>query len=305
MAVEASQRSAVDVFLGLFFTSGPEEFVIPFFHRGLPVEYELARSIRVVSQAQRKKLGIVTTDAKLFGGFDFNSMNNNPDWSIVEELRKQYDVEQVSPEGPYPTDLNALLAVMPSTLAQPEMDKLEEAIQRGTPTLIFDDTAADVQPEPFAQAAQGRGPQTRSSPAASRPPQPKGDFNKLLASIGLSWRPEEIVWSGHNPHPAFADAPPEIVFVCRSPNNTAPFNPDAAVSSGLQEVVMLYPGLLKGDRDVKDAKLTRTPLLKTGTGAGETAWDSLVDPQLPGHDAAQSQRAAHPEAPIRSPWPCR
>jgi ABC-2 type transport system permease protein len=275
MAVEASQRSAVDVFLGLVFTSGPEEFVIPFFHRGLPVEYELARSIRVVSQAQRKKLGIVTTDAKLFGGFDFNSMNNNPDWSIVEELRKQYDVEQVSPEGPYPTDLNALLAVMPSTLAQPEMDKLEEAIQRGTPTLIFDDPLPMFSPSlsPKLPKDADRNPfQSRGQP----PPQPKGDFNKLLASIGLSWRPEEIVWSGHNPHPAFADAPPEIVFVCRSPNNTAPFNPDAAVTSGLQEVVMLYPGLLKGDREVKDAKLTRTPLLKTGTGAGETPWDSLL-----------------------------
>ena len=62
--IEASQRSTKDIFLGLVFTSGPDEFVIPFFDRGLPVEYELARSIRVVTQLERKKLGIIATDAK-------------------------------------------------------------------------------------------------------------------------------------------------------------------------------------------------------------------------------------------------
>ena len=53
-----------DLMLGLTFTCGLEEIVIPFFDRGLPVEYELTRSIRVVSSAQRRKVGIVDTDLK-------------------------------------------------------------------------------------------------------------------------------------------------------------------------------------------------------------------------------------------------
>jgi ABC-2 type transport system permease protein len=275
MAVAASQRSAVDVFLGLVFTSGPEEFVIPFFHRGLPVEYELARSVRVVSQTQRKKLGVLATDAKLFGGFDFDNMTNAPDWSIVEELRKQYNVEQVTPEGPYPTDLDALLAVMPSTLTQPEMDKLKEAILAGTPTLIFDDPLPMFNPQlsPIMPKDAERNPfMSRGRP----PSQPKGDFSGLLASIGLSWRSQNVVWSGYNPHPAFADAPPEIVFVCPGPGDSKPFNPDSVISSELQEMVMLYPGAVKGDREVQGATLTKTPLLKTGSAAGDTPWDGLV-----------------------------
>ena len=275
MAVEAGQRSAVDVFLGLVFTSGPEEFVIPFFHRGLPVEYELARSIRVVSQADRKKLGIVTTDAKLFGGFDFNTMANPPDWSIVAELRKQYDVEQVAPAGPYPGDLDALLAVIPSSMTQPELDELEEAIVSGTPTLIFDDPLPTFNPQlaPSLPKDAARNPfMSRGQP----PSQPKGNFTGLLAKIGLGWQGTGVVWSGHNPHPAFADAPPEIVFVCPSPDNARPFNPDSVVSSGLQEVVMLYPGFIRGDREVAGATLARTPLLKTGSVSGDTGWDRLV-----------------------------
>src|SRR5262249_49613803 len=55
---EESARVFNEIFLGLVFTCGSEEFVIPFFDRGLPVEYELMRSIRVVSRAKRKKVGI-------------------------------------------------------------------------------------------------------------------------------------------------------------------------------------------------------------------------------------------------------
>src|SRR5262249_23322737 len=53
---EESAAGINEIFLGLVFTCGSEEFVIPFFDRGLPAEYELVRSIRVVSRARRKKV---------------------------------------------------------------------------------------------------------------------------------------------------------------------------------------------------------------------------------------------------------
>ncbi|MEO6808673.1 MAG: Gldg family protein, partial [Isosphaeraceae bacterium] len=83
LSTDEARQSAEEIFLGVAFTSGPEEVVVPFFDRGLPVEYELTRSIRVVSRGQRKKVGIIDTDAKLLGGFDAQSMSQNNEWQIV------------------------------------------------------------------------------------------------------------------------------------------------------------------------------------------------------------------------------
>jgi ABC-2 type transport system permease protein len=81
------RQASQEIFLGVAFTSGPEQFVIPFLERSLPVEYELVRSLRVVSGAKRKKVGVLQTDARLLGGFDFRSMGQDPDWEVVTELK--------------------------------------------------------------------------------------------------------------------------------------------------------------------------------------------------------------------------
>ena len=60
-----------DVILGAAFSCGLEKVVVPFFDYGIPVEYELTRSIGTVAVGDRKKVGIVRTDAQVFGGFSF------------------------------------------------------------------------------------------------------------------------------------------------------------------------------------------------------------------------------------------
>lgn len=269
-----SQRSTMTVFLGLVFTSGPDEFVIPFFDVGLPVEYELARSIRVVTRAEQKSIGIVTTDASIFGGFDFQTMSGRPDWSIITELRKQYDVQQVSPDGPYPDDIDALLAVMPSTLSQPQMDKLEQAILSGTPTLLLDDPLPMFNP----QISPRLGKDAARNPFTSRnqpPSEPKGSFDSLLASFGLLWSRETIIWTANNPHPSIADAAPEIVFLTESASTPQPFNPDSPITSGLQEVVLLYSGSVRRSPTAPES-VNMLPLLRTGTDSGNVAWTQVL-----------------------------
>ena len=65
--------------MGAAFTCGLEKVIVPFFDQGIPVEYELVRSITTVAQSKRKRLGVVNTDAQLFGGFDFQRMSQTPE----------------------------------------------------------------------------------------------------------------------------------------------------------------------------------------------------------------------------------
>ena len=160
-SLDQGKQMSDEVFLGVAFTSGTEEVVIPFFDRGLPVEYELTRSIRVVSRSGRKKVGILTTDAKLTGGIDMRTFSQTPEWSIVTELKKQYDVSSVSPDAPIASDLDVLLVAQPSSLTQRQIDTLTDYVRKGGATLLF------LDPFPFDNPVDSR-PRCPSSRRAGR-----------------------------------------------------------------------------------------------------------------------------------------
>src|SRR4029434_1398369 len=101
-SIQAQTHGAMkteEFIMGVAFTCGLEKVVLPSFKLGMPVEYELVRSIATVSGEQRKKLGVVKTDAEMMGGFSFAGMQPRqiPKQLILEELEKQYKVEEVDP----------------------------------------------------------------------------------------------------------------------------------------------------------------------------------------------------------------
>lgn len=261
---EESAQSINEIFLGLVFTCGAEEFVIPFFDRGLPVEYELMRSVRVVSRARRKKVGILDTPAKLFGSFDFQNRSQASDWSVVAELRKQYEVARVSPDSEYPADLDALVAALPAALTQPQVDRLTAWVRNGKPVLALLDPMPlfnlELAPQEIAQAESLFGP--APTPRAAR-----ADTRALLEALGVAWQPDRIVWDAYNPHPQLKSLPREFVFIGKG------FNPRELVTAGLQELVLLYPGSLAPR---SDAAYTFTPLLESGDDSGLVRWSDLV-----------------------------
>ncbi|HEY2158999.1 MAG TPA: Gldg family protein [Isosphaeraceae bacterium] len=266
---DEAKMSTSEVFLGVAFTSGPEEVVVPFFDPGLPVEYELARSIRVVARAQRKKVGVLQTDAKLLGGFDFRSMGQNQEWPIVSELKKQYEVSSVSADAPISGDLDVLLVAQPSSLTQRQIDNLTTHVKAGKATLLFVDPfpAVDPQLSPALPKPQPGGM------FGGQPTEPKGSLDPLLDLLGVDWPQTEIVWNRYNPHPQFAEIAPEIVFIGKGGAGSRAFNPDQPETSGLQDLVMPYPGLIRSKSGGGDF----TPLLQTGDDGGTLSWNDLVE----------------------------
>ncbi len=265
---EQSAGGSNDIFMGIAFSSGAEEFVIPFFDPGLPVEYELMRSVRVVARAERKKVGILDTGAKLFGGFDFQARRQTPDWSIVSELRKQYEVVRVPAGKDYPGDLDALLAALPHTLRQDEVDRLTEYAAKGNPLLLAVDPlpAFDIELSPQRQP---QNPFNRGAP----PPQAPADLTPLMDVLGVEWDHNQVVWDRYNPHPQYRTLPPEILFIGAGSGPDDAFNPEEPITSEMQELVALYGGVLQPK---EGADVDFFPLLSTGRDSNTALWMRLV-----------------------------
>lgn len=271
--MNSSRAGLSDLFLGVAFTCGAEEEIVPFLDRGLSVEYELARSMRVVANTERKKIGVVTTEAKLFGGFDFQSFRSNPGWPVVDELKKQYEVIQVNPTGELPADIDGLMLALPSSLSQEELDALKGHILQGIPTLLLVDPMPIINLglSPSEEAGRNQNPFMRNQQA--QPPKQKGDIQGFLAELGLAWDKSIIVWDAYNPHPDLEQLPLEVVFLGRGNQNNGTFNPGHDATVDLQEIVMLYPGTLA---PVVGSDFEFQPLIRSGFVSGRLSYFQLV-----------------------------
>ncbi len=280
-----------DLFLGIAVTCGAEEEVIPFFDRGLPIEYEIARSMRVVARTERKKIGVVGTQMKLFGGMDFQTFRSTPPWPVVDELKKQYEVVQISAGTPITEKLDGLLVGLPSSLTQEEIDNVVEAIEAGLPALILDDPLpiVDIGLSPSERAGADRNPFMQQGP----PPEPKGNIQDAMARLGIRWNPAEVVWDSYNPHPEFAQLPPEVVFVGAGNESEEAFNARHGASGGLQEVVLLYPGHIE---KAADSPLDFVPLLRTGKLSGRLPYHQMVQHGFLGMTQLNRNLPHRPEA---------
>jgi ABC-2 type transport system permease protein len=263
------------ILMGVAFTSGLEKVVIPFVGRGIPVEYELVRSIATVTQQARKKIGVVRTDARLYGQFDFSSMAARSNWPIIDELEKQYEVVEVDPAQPITERFDALLAVQPSSLGPDELNNFIAAVRSGQPTAVFEDPfpafAASVPGTSAPRQAPG-GMNVMMMGGQQQAP-PKGDVGALWNLLGIDFSGEQVVWQDYNPYPKFSHFPEEFVFVDSAVGTDDPFNSGDAVSSKLQHMLFPFPGSIT---KLNASNLGFTPLVRTGDRTGTVAFREIV-----------------------------
>lgn len=269
---EGGQTRSFGIFLGVAFQCGLDEVVVPFLDRGLSVEYELTRSIRTVASAKRLKVGLLDNDVRPFGGFEWQSMRQDPQWDIVRELELQYEVQRVAPGTDYPEDLDALIALMPSSLLQEELDRLAAYIRGGGKTLLVDDPFPAANPALGPSEPKGGAPNPFQQQQPPAPP--KGDIVALLDSIGIRWPPKTIVWDTYTPHPQFL-TPQEYVFVSANQRGGSmpAFNPEQPITSGLQELVVIFGGHVQ---EAQRPGLRFVPLLRTSPASGTLDLDQVL-----------------------------
>lgn len=270
-------RQVDEIFLGAAFTSGLDRVVIPFIDKGIPVEYELVRSICTVAQQQRKKLGVLKTDVQLFGGFSMQGPSEES--PLVAELKKQYDVVEVDPSKPIKDRYDVLLAVQPSSLNPPAMENFIAAVKAGQPTAVFEDPYPypAFNPEVVGTAQQKR-PQGGMGGmfGGGGPPEPKGDISPLWKLLGVEMYGDEIVWQDFNPEPKLGPIPREFIFIdeglAAESGTQFPFGPDDPISAGMRQLLLLWPGSF---RPADGAKLKFEKLAVTGRNTGTISFQDV------------------------------
>jgi len=272
--VSGGRSEITEVFLGVAFTAGAEQQVIPFFDRGLPTEYEIMRTIRVVAGTERKRVGVVDTMVKIFGGQNLTNQQQMPRWSVVNELQKQYEVVEVNAEFPIPPDIDALLVALPSSMQTDQMINVTDYIRQGKPAMVLVDPLPTVNPTLAPTEWVGDGNPFTYPPGQPRPG-PRGNVRQWIADLGVDWEPTRIVWDAYNPHPDLSYMPSEVVFLGAGNENPETFNAAAAAAKDLQELVFLYPGYL-APQDEADADVEFEPLLRTGLVSGHSGYFTLV-----------------------------
>lgn len=257
------------VYLGARISTSFDAVTVPFFGADVTIEYELTRSIRTVTNEKRLKIGILKTDAPLFGG-------RQGDWKIINELRQSYDVEEVSPDMPIDDDAyDVLIAVLPSSLTDPQMDNFVRYVTTGEPVLIFADPYPLTMPASAPRMTKPR-PQGGMMGMQMPPPTPKADAGKatrLINALDIAWNHEEVVWDSFNPHPVFGEIPSEYVFISPDSGTGSAFDLDNKITSGLQEIMVAYAGTI---RPRAGSKVKFEPLLKTGPNSGLLGWNDFI-----------------------------
>ena len=233
------------IYMGAVVSSSNDQVVIPSLGPTTPLEYELTRSVRTVAKEKRLTIGIMRTDADVIGG--------QREWQIVTELKKQYNVKDVSPDSPIEDGkYDVLMVVMPSSLTQPQMGNLVNYVQKGTSHAAVRRSAPlGVQHglrshagAAIAQAGAGLS-NGDDGHACAQPAPPKADEGKatsLLNTLHLAWDNGRAVWDAFNPHPEFASVIQEFVFISPKSGTRGAFNQSSDITSGLQEMLVAFAG---------------------------------------------------------------
>ncbi|MEM6329960.1 MAG: Gldg family protein [Planctomycetota bacterium] len=260
-------REQEEIFLGASFRCGLDKVVLPFLDKGLPVEYELVRSITTVADEKRKTLGVVRTDAQLFSSFSMQGPSEES--RLITELKKQYDVKEVDPSKPIEETFDVLLAVQPSSLSPEALDNFVAAVKTGQPTAIFEDpfpvawnVVGTDQPKPPAGGMMGMF-------GGGGPPPPKGDMQQLWKLLGVRFNASDLIVQDHNPYKAQNFITDEWVFVDVDSGAQQPFNSESPITAGLKQVLFLYTGAAESSQE---AGVTFTPLAVTN---GRTATEPV------------------------------
>ena len=245
------------------------EKVIPFFSpdRQNFVEYDISYLIDTAITRQKTRIGIMSSlpvmgdDVSPYMARMMRMQNQEPKppWTIVQQLRKQYEVKTVATDVNDINDVDILLVIHPKDLPEQTLFAIDQYVLKGGRTIVCVDPHCIVD-RPDRTAMQMRTPPSQSS-----------NLNVLLRTWGLEM-PQNTFAGDRNiladPRRMTRNPRSEkiIGYLSLTPAEKC-FNPDNVITTKLNQVEVLFAGVLREVADSNEpessADIERTPLLMT------------------------------------------
>lgn len=237
------------------------EKVIPLFapDRQSFVEYDISYLIDTAITRQKTKIGILSSlpvmgsDVSDYMAQMMQMQGQRPKqaWTLVEQLRRQYEVKGIADDVDDIKDVDILLVIHPKDLPEKTLFAIDQFVLKGGRAIVC------VDPHSFADAPDQMAMQR------GEPPSQNSDLNRLLYNWGVEMPPKTIAGDRNLALKAsiMEDQRPQQIIGFLG-LTTQCFNPDSAITADLNQVRLLFPGILK-EIEEGGIKIDRRPLLLT------------------------------------------
>ncbi len=243
------------------------EKVIPLFspERQSFVEYDISYLIDTAITRQKTKVGILSSlpvmgseaSGYMAQMMQMQGQRPKPAWTLVEQLRRQYEVNGIAADVDEINDVDILLVIHPKDLPEKTMFAIDQFVLKGGRAIICVDPHCFSDPPDQMAMQRGLPPSQNSS-----------DLNRLLHNWGVEMPPKTFAGDRSLALKASImenQRPQKIIgFLSLTPQC---FNPDSVATADLNQIRMLFPGILKevnnSDNKEDDIKINRRPLLFT------------------------------------------
>lgn len=239
------------------------EKVIPFFSpdRQDFIEYDISYLIDTAITRQKRRLGIMSSLPVMgddMSGYMAQMMRMQgqqpkPPWTIVEQLRKKYEVTDVPADVNDINDVDILLVIHPKDLAEKTLFAIDQFVLKGGRTIVCVDPHCWVD-RPDQRAMQFATAYKQSS-----------DLNVLLKTWGLTMPDNTFVGDRSLAlrGSLSRDQRPETIIGLLKLGPGC-FNTDNVITTELNQVQVFFAGALKKIGDANEmAGIERTVLIKT------------------------------------------
>jgi len=254
------------------------EKVIDFFSpdRHNFVEYDISYLIDTAITRQKTRVGVISSLAVMgddVSGYMARMMQMQgqapkPAWTIIQQLRQKYEVQTVPTDVEQIKNVDILLVIHPKGFSEKTSFAIDQFILKGGRAIVCIDPHCIADKPDMAQMQAGQMPSTGSNPA------------KLLKAWGLEM--PQYTFAGDR-NLAMEYQRERIIFYL-SLDESKCFYSDSVITSDLNKVKVLFPGVLKETAE-KDPEIKLTPLLRTTEKGNSWTVSSPYELVSPDHRA--------------------